>query len=135
MRRPNKKDGRRRRRKVWQLSELPLTSNQTSTRARGPPGEVRRPMLNLTPRTALVVHPSHATARHWRMSCLLLRPLCNHRLGGNQQTCDRSRSLQCVADHLRWVDDTLACEIAVLTGLRVVAEAISRPLQDLADHN
>src|SRR4051812_1333287 len=78
------------------------------SRARGPPGKVQRPMLNLSPRTALVVHPSHATAGHWRMSRLLLGPLGHHRLGSNQQTCDRSRSLQCVSNYFRWVDDTLA---------------------------
>jgi hypothetical protein len=39
------------------------------------------------------------------MRCLLLRPICNHRLRGDQQTSDRSHTLQSIADDLRWIDD------------------------------
>src|SRR5262245_41919969 len=83
----------------------------------------------------LVVHASHAAPRHRRVGSLFLWPLGDHRLGSNQKTCDRGSTLQSIAHHLRWIDDTLAREIPVFAGLRVVAKGIGRPVEDLADHH
>src|SRR5215510_3245730 len=91
------------------------------------------------PATALcmrsVVHASHAATRHRRVCSLFLWPLGDHRFGSNQETCDRGSTLQSIAHHLRWIDDTLAREIPIFAGLRVVAKGIGRPVEDLADHD
>jgi hypothetical protein len=79
----------------------------------------------------LVVHPAQAAARHRRVGCFLLRPLGDHRLGRDQKTSDRGRSLQSAAHDLRWVNNTLAYEITIFTRLRVVPETIVRVVQDL----
>src|SRR5262245_21308935 len=69
------------------------------------------------PATALcmrsVVHASHAATRHRRVGSLFLWPLGDHRFGSNQETCDRGSTLQSIAHHLRWIDDTLAREIPI----------------------
>ena len=50
-------------------------------------------------------------------------------------SCNRGCALQSVTHDLGRVDDALACEITILSGLSVVAEAVGRVFEDLAsDH-
>jgi threonine dehydrogenase-like Zn-dependent dehydrogenase len=46
------------------------------------------PTMRLYLRAGLVIHPSHATAWHRRMSRFFFRTLGHHRLGGDQETRD-----------------------------------------------
>src|SRR3984893_18196203 len=82
----------------------------------------------------LVVHPAH-TAGHRRVGWFFLRALGYHRLGRDQESCDRGRPLQSVAYDLRRVDDALAREIPVLARLSVVTEVIGGLLEDLANNH
>jgi hypothetical protein len=83
---------------------------------------LRRPSDTAEEKNRLVVHVAHApgTMRHrW---CFRLRVLCDHGLGGNKETSNRSRILQRRAHDLGWIDDALLNEVAVIAGLGIVAE-------------
>src|ERR1700730_10303790 len=70
--------------------------------------------------------------QRWRRR---FRTLANHRLGRDQQPGDRRRILQRGAYHLGRIDDAFLDQVAILAGLRVIAEHILLVLQDLADHD
>jgi hypothetical protein len=57
----------------------------------------------------------------------------NHRLGGDQETRDRSRVLDRRSHDLGRVDDALGDQITVFAGLRVEAIRILVLFQDFAD--
>src|ERR1700691_4279035 len=84
------------------------------------------------PQISLEVH-SAATWRHRGHGVFLFRQFGHHRLGGNEQACDRRGALQSLAHHLGRVDDALLHHVDVFGVLRVEAEAVGRVLQDLAD--
>ena len=76
-------------------------------------------------------HSTHAAARHrW---ALLLRQLGNHRLGGDEQTCNGRGTLQCCAHHLGRIDDAFRYQVDVLARLRVETKAVGILFEDLAD--
>ncbi len=62
---------------------------------------------------------------------LAVRPLRHHRLGRDQEACNRGRPLKRVTHNLHRVDNALACEIPVLARLSVVAKAIGCLFEDL----
>ena len=72
-----------------------------------------------------VIHAAHAITRHGRCLRLLLWRFGYHRLGSDEQACDRGRILQGRANHLGRIDDPLRHEIFELASLRVEAEGIS----------
>src|SRR5262245_1175775 len=79
-----------------------------------------------------IIHATHAATGHGRHGCLLLGSLGDHRLGGDEQACNRGRILQRRADYLGWVDDPVRHEVLELAGLRVEAEGIGVVVLDLA---
>src|SRR5450631_4852645 len=105
------------------------------------PGISPGPSLFLAGADGLEIHPAaahaaHSTAAgHTAALALLLRNLGDHRLGGDQQACDRSRALNRRTHDLGRVDDALADEIAVLAGLRVEAPVVLVLFQDLANND
>jgi hypothetical protein len=75
--------------------------------------------------------PPAGTARHrWT---LLLGHFGDHRLRGNEQTRDGGGVLQCGPHDLGRVDDALRHQVAILAGLRVIAEGVGVLVQDLAN--
>ena len=113
--------------------DLRSTEHLPQQKQRGP-GNSRASFLRRRV-DGLVVHPAHAAARHCRSCGLLLRHFGDHSLRGDQQAGDRSRILQGAPHDLRWVDDTLAHQVAVLARLRIVAVRILVLVHDLADHD
>src|SRR5450631_3410506 len=105
------------------------------------PGISPGPSLFLAGADGLEIHPAAAHAAHSAAAghtaalALLLRNLGDHRLGGDQQACDRSRALDRRTHDLGRVDDALADEIAVFAGLRVEAPVVLVLLEDLADND
>ena len=71
--------------------------------------------------TAVVIHSAHI--RHSRCAAgIVLRCICDHRFGRQQQACNGSSVLQCVARHHGRIQDALLDHVTVFTGLGVVTE-------------
>src|SRR5690554_2275796 len=90
--------------------------------ARGFSAVDRAKPQNLTPgrtwpashHAAHASHSAHTThVRHAAAGFLVFRLVCNHRLGGDDQRRDRSRSLQCRAGYLGRIQDTHLQHVAV----------------------
>src|SRR6516225_1582187 len=72
------------------------------------------------------VHPTHAAtaARHRGHGRLFLWHFGDHRLGGHQETGDRSSILERGAHHLGRIDDALLDHVDIVFGLGVEAESL-----------
>src|SRR3954454_3675200 len=111
-----------------------------TTRPRAPQRAERRAedllRLRLGSEAAHAAHAAHAVIvimRH--RTGLGLRPIGDHRLGGDQEAGDRGGVLQCNPHDLRRIDDAGGDHVLVLAGLRVIAEVRLVLVGQLADHD
>jgi hypothetical protein len=80
-----------------------------------------------------VIHAAHAASRHGRR--FLLRMFGDRRLGGDNQTRDRRGVLKGRTDHLGRIDNAELDQVAILSGLCIIAEVIFLRFEQLADHH
>src|SRR5260221_13140676 len=106
-------------------------------KAKGPALLPNLSYLLCSERLDLEVHTTHAAhaATAWRhaAACVLLRHFGHHGFGGDQESRDRGRVLDCHTNNLGRVDDALGDLVPVFTGLGVEAVGLLPLLEDLAD--
>src|SRR5262245_11216974 len=101
---------------------------------KGGPGRRPGPPSHISHLTsALLVHPTHATARRGRGSGFLLLLLDDEGFRREEERGDRRGVLERRAGHLRRVDDAREDEVLVRVGERVVAEVLVLRGADLLD--
>ena len=81
----------------------------------------------------LIVHTTHATARHSRGPTVLLGPFGDHSLRGDQKSGDRRCILQSRPNNLGRVNDALGHEVHVFAVLGIEAKRVLILFQDLSD--
>src|SRR6185437_11038072 len=82
----------------------------------------------------LHIHAAHAARRTTMAVLLVLRGICDHHLGRQEQARDRSRVLQRETGDLRRVENAVLDQVAELAGCSVVSEAAPTFLDLVENH-